>query len=339
MDFATIRNPFGPSPETLAVSREWAATSWELTSDLSGLWNVPQESLLLGQGSDPIIQQIPRILLPSGTRAVVPVPTYFGLLDSIPGNRLVPVRLSAASGFELTMDAHVTLLETITRIRPGLVWLCSPNNPTGVVIPNPQIEEIADAAFPGLVIVDEAYQEIADPGNSSSALRILDRHANVIVTRTFSKAYGLPDIRVGVAIAHPDIVRSISAHVPDPHPHSLAVARVAVSDQQHIWQTHAAMEEEISFMAERIHGMQNIELGSESRSGVLILRHVSGHLEKLLMARNIRTTDYDGHLGLEGMRFVRLGLLDRARNLRLLAALRSCDTDGSYKYFNTGGTG
>jgi ribosomal protein S18 acetylase RimI-like enzyme len=217
-------------------------------------------------------------------------------------------------------------LETINRIHPGLVWLCSPNNPTGVVMPDWQIDQIAAAANPGTVVVDEAYQEIVDPDNMASALRLFGRHNNLVVTRSFSKAYGLPEIRVGAAVASVETIRALqNCGIDEPAAHSLAVARAAVSDQEHLRRTHRLIDEELVWVLDRIAGMNQIKVGARSRSGVLILRHEADKLHERLLEQGIKTMDYNEQVGLEGRQFVRLGLLDHEQNLLLLQALDACD--------------
>lgn len=336
LDFASIRNPLGPSPETAWVGREEREPPGALISDLSAHWGMPENSIMLGQGSDPIISRIPKLLLPVNSKAVLPVPTYFGLVEAIPERLIVRVSLSAASGFEFTMEAHRETIDAIVRTRPGLVWLCSPNNPTGTTIRQWQISEIAEAAGSGIVVIDEAYQEIADPGNTDSAMHLIAGHPNILVTRTFSKAYGLPDIRVGVAVGDPGIIGILSDAVAEPHPHSIAVARAALRDQGHILQTHQLIQNEIEFVMDAIAGMGSIIPGSVSRSGVMIIRHEFGNLHKLLAARGIKTTDFNNQAGLEGLGFVRLGILDRIRNTRLINALWAVDKQ---PYFTEGGIG
>ncbi len=326
IDFATIRNPLGASVAAREVNPEARSTEGALREDLSRLWQVLPEQILLSRGSDAIIEQIPKALLLSGSRVVLPVPTYFGLLKSIPPDQVFPVRLSSETGFEYTGEVHHTVLETINRIRPGLVWLCSPNNPTGVVIPDWQIDQIAAAARPGMVVVDEAYQEIVDPDNRSSAMRFIGRYDNLVVTRSFSKAYGLPEIRVGAAVASVEIIRALkNCEIDEPSAHSLAVARAAVPDQEHLRRTHRLIDEELAWVLDRIAGMDQIKVRARSRSGVLILRHEADNLHERLLEQGIKTIDYNEQVGLEGQQFVRLGLLDHEQNFLLLRALDACD--------------
>jgi histidinol-phosphate aminotransferase len=106
--------------------------------------------------------------------------------------------------FGLTIE-HVT--EQIDRHRPALVFLCSPNNPTGTALDLPVVEAALEASD-GLVIVDEAYAEFARPG-TPSALTLLDKHPGLVVTRTMSKAFAFAGARVGYLVASPAIVDAV----------------------------------------------------------------------------------------------------------------------------------
>jgi histidinol-phosphate aminotransferase len=135
--------------------------------------------------------------------ALLFAPTY-SLHSSIP--RITGTRVSRAERDEqFTIDLEAALA-TIRRERPAVVIVCSPNNPSGTSEPVPTIRALAEAA-PGLVVVDEAYIEFADP--SDSAAPLLEEHANLVVVRTFSKAWRLAGVRIGYMLADPTIVSEL----------------------------------------------------------------------------------------------------------------------------------
>lgn len=327
IDFAEIRNPLGHSPHlTERMKEKNGTTETSLIYELANLWRIPKEMIVVGRGSTDIIKQIPRLFLRPSDLAVVPVPTYFGLLEEIPTHQTLGVQVPGIEGFLHTPEFHESLLSQIDQKRPGLVWLCSPNNPTGVVIPLLQIKEIAHHAAPGIVVIDEAYQELVDPANTESAIRLIENLPNIIVTRTFSKAYGLPDIQVGIGIAHPQIITRLQNNeLARPAVDSLVKASAALTDQEHIWNSHLLMNQETAFVWEQVQSMENIEMGARTESGVCIFRHKTKTLGEDLLQAGIKTRDFNLTAGLRGMNFVRLGLLDRAKNILLVNALRACD--------------
>lgn len=330
IDFAQIRNPLGHTALLNGRSSELIVTTEErLALELAALWSIQPDQITVGHGSTDIIEQIPGLFLEPGAKAVLPVPTYFGLLNSVSDERIVPVPVPAQYGFTHTPEYLEELLGTIRNVRPGVVWLCSPNNPTGEVIPEEHIRRIAETTN-GLVIVDEAYQELVDPTNQSSAIHLVGRFSNIIVTKTFSKAYGLPDIHIGMAIATPQVTHLLRRNrMRLPNPESLAKASIALTDQKHIVRSYELMVQETQFVWNQIRQMEHIQMGAKSRSGVCIVRHSTGNLFELLRQCGMKTLDFNTQRGLEGQRFVRLGLQNRDRNNELIAALKQCDVSES----------
>ena len=151
-------------------------------------------ALVLGNGSDELIQVITAAVARPGACVLAPEPTFvmYRIYAMQAHVRYAPVPL--APDFSLDADA---LVAAIARERPALVWLASPNNPTGRVVPLPTIERVLSAA-PGLVVVDEAY---ADFAGASLLPRVLE-FANLVILRTLSKV-GLAGVRLGYAVGHP----------------------------------------------------------------------------------------------------------------------------------------
>jgi histidinol-phosphate aminotransferase len=156
--------------------------------------------VVLGNGSDEIIQIVSLALARPGAVVLAPEPSFvmYRMSALAAGMRYVGVPL--ASDFSLNAEA---LLEAIRVHRPALTWLAYPNNPTGNLFPASDVERIIRAA-PGIVVVDEAYYAYAD---SSFLPRVLE-FPNLIVVRTVSKI-GLAGVRLGYAVAHPGWIAEI----------------------------------------------------------------------------------------------------------------------------------
>ena len=166
---------------------------------------VEQNQLLFGNGSDEIIMMISRALLQSGVNTVMATPTFPQYRHNaiIDGAEVREVQL--ANGAH---DLH----EMARQIddQTAVVWLCSPNNPTGMLINQQELEEfIQKVPKEVLIVLDEAYFEyITDPSYKNS-INLIKDNENVIVLRTFSKAYGLAGFRVGYAIAQKELIARI----------------------------------------------------------------------------------------------------------------------------------
>jgi histidinol-phosphate aminotransferase len=160
------------------------------------------DGVLVGNGSNELIQATLAVTLEAGDRVVAPAPTFslYRLLAGVLGGRYVPVPLGP--GFEYDVDR---LIDTAVRERARVVVLNSPNNPTGSALPDGAVERVL-AETGALVLADEAYQDFGGP----SALGLLPRHSRLVVLRTFSKALGMAGLRFGLALAHPAVAREIA---------------------------------------------------------------------------------------------------------------------------------
>jgi histidinol-phosphate aminotransferase len=180
------------------------------------------DGVLVGNGSNELIQATLSVTLGSGDRVVAPSPTFslYRLLTGVLGGRYVPVPL--AGEFEYDVDR---LIETVRQEQARVVVLNSPNNPTGSVLPDGAVERILERTE-ALVVCDEAYQDFGGP----TALGLLAHSSRLVVLRTFSKAFGLAGLRFGLALAHPAVAREIAkGKLPyNVNLITLAAARVAI---------------------------------------------------------------------------------------------------------------
>jgi histidinol-phosphate aminotransferase len=160
------------------------------------------EGVLVGNGSNEVIQAALAVTVGQDDVVVAPEPTFslYRLLTGVYGGRYVPVPLGPDFGFDVGR-----IIETARREGARVVVLNSPNNPTGSALADGAVERVL-AGTDGLVFCDEAYQEFGGP----SALELADRDARVIVFRTFSKAMGMAALRFGYALAHPAVAREIA---------------------------------------------------------------------------------------------------------------------------------
>lgn len=158
-----------------------------------------EEQIFIGNGSDEAIDLCYRIFCePRVDNAVSITPTYgmYAVAAAVNDVELRPVRLRG--DFSLDTEALLRAVDERTK----LLFLCSPNNPTGQMIPRTQIEEIL-RRFAGIVVLDEAYIDFADePG----MLAALDRYPRLVILQTLSKAWGMAGLRLGLAFADPQVI-------------------------------------------------------------------------------------------------------------------------------------
>lgn len=175
-----------------------------LTGRLAEVYRVAAESLLLCRGSDEAIDLLVRAFCRPGQDAILICPPTYGLYSlaaGIQGAKVVSVPLTADKGFSL--EAQAVLERCFATVK--LVFLCCPNNPTGNLLGESAILELADGlAERALVVVDEAYVEFSQ--RRSLAAHVA-RRPQLVVLRTLSKAHGLAGARLGSLIADPEVIR------------------------------------------------------------------------------------------------------------------------------------
>jgi histidinol-phosphate aminotransferase len=217
----TNENPYPPSPAlvravadavadvagTLNRYPDVAATA--LRDDLAGYLGhgLTGAQVWAANGSNEIIQQLLQAFGGPGRTALGFEPSYsvHPIIAHTTGTRWVPgARDSGADGFGLDPERAAAV---VAGQRPDVVFLTSPNNPTGTALPLAVIEAVCEAA-PGMVVVDEAYAEFARD-RRRSALDLLPRYRRLVVTRTMSKAFALAGARVGYLAAAPDVVDAL----------------------------------------------------------------------------------------------------------------------------------
>ena len=174
----------------------------ELLAALAAHYGWVAEGVLVGNGSNELIQATLATTLETGDVVVAPAPTFslYRLITGVLGGRYRPVPLR--QDFAYDVDA---LVETAARERARVVVLNSPNNPTGSALPEGAVERILEETG-ALVVCDEAYQEFGGP----TALPLLRESSRVVVLRTFSKALGMAGLRFGLALAHPAVARELA---------------------------------------------------------------------------------------------------------------------------------
>ena len=195
-------NPYGPSPKVAEALGRFSSFSRypdteqrQLRERVSAYLGVDPQSLVMGNGSDEIIDLILRMCLEPGDSIIEPVPTFgmYRLSARISGGQVVEVARDAS--FAIDVDEMKRAIGPRTKV----VFVTSPNNPTGNVTPDRDIRRLLDSGI--LVVVDETYYEFC----GKTVLPLVQEYPNLIVLRTFSKWAGLAGLRVGMGIMSPEI--------------------------------------------------------------------------------------------------------------------------------------
>ncbi|GFO95888.1 aspartate aminotransferase /histidinol-phosphate aminotransferase [groundwater metagenome] len=193
-------NPLGPSPLAVRAIREKAegvhlyppSDALELRSALSDFTGYPSNNIVVsGNGMDGILDTVMRLFMSQGAETVIPTPTFSYYEIATLANGGKPVFVKRDRDFEISHRDILAKVNSNTK----MIFLCSPNNPSGNVISEEEVRKILDRTG-AIVFIDEAYVDFAEAGLSG----LVKEHENLIVGRTFSKAFGLAGMRLGFAI-------------------------------------------------------------------------------------------------------------------------------------------
>ena len=237
---AANENPLGPSDKvTQGIAAKLAelarypdGSAYLLKNRLSEKTGMDTERITVGNGSNDVLELVARVFLGPGLEAMVSEHCFvvYPLVTRSLGADLTVV---AAKAFGQDLGATAAAISSRTR----LVFIANPNNPTGTWIDRDSLTTFLDAVPPEvLVVLDEAYAEYVREPDYPNGLDLVDRYDNLIVTRTFSKAYGLAGLRIGYSVSHPDIA-GLMNRVRQPfnvNLMSLAAALIALDDEDYL---------------------------------------------------------------------------------------------------------
>lgn len=242
---ASNENALGPSPQAIEAMQQFAkkmhlypdAASFDLRNALAAHLDVTPETIVTGNGSDDIIHLLGVTFLEPGDEVVQGDPSFVryeaaAILNNAPCH-LVPL----TADWTHDLDAMAARCNDRTRI----VFIANPNNPTGTIVGRDAIARLLDNVPPRtLVVIDEAYYEYAaDSPAYPNGLDFVREGRNVVVLRTFSKAYGLAGLRIGYGVMRPDIAEWINRTREPFNVNTMAqfAAVAALKDPEHVRRT------------------------------------------------------------------------------------------------------
>ncbi|MBK8503063.1 MAG: histidinol-phosphate transaminase [Saprospiraceae bacterium] len=237
-------NPYGA-----AFSRYPDPLQGELKKVISAYKNISNQKIFLGNGSDEAIDLLIRIFCTPGQDEILVLPPTYGMYKVCAD--IADVRVNECL---LTKDYQLDV-QNIRRVltsRTKLLFICSPNNPTGNLINHEQVSEVLQF-FKGILVLDEAYIDFAEEG---SWLTRLDDHPNLVILQTFSKAWGLAGIRLGLAFA-PKAIIDLMNKVKPPYNINLLTQQAALQAIKDHVQDKNDQVDEIIFEKTRLAAILN----------------------------------------------------------------------------------
>jgi histidinol-phosphate aminotransferase len=323
---ASNENLLGPSPLALqALERVLPrlhyypdGNSFYLKQALAEKWGVEPDQLILGNGSDELLRLLTTAYINPGDEAVTARPSFseyefaLRLMGGVPC--AVPL---AGAGFEYDLPALSGAFTGRTR----LVFICSPNNPTGTVVRKAELDRFLETLPPGvLAVLDQAYYEYVDDPACSGGLEYISAGLPVIVLRTFSKAYGLAGLRIGYGIAPAGVIADLN-RVREPfnvNSAAQAAALAALSDDGHLQRSRDLAAAGRRQLTEGLARLGLAPVPSQANFFFIDVKADSRQIFQALLRRGVivRTGDIFGH-----PTFIRVTLGTAAQNNRFLNAL------------------
>ena len=266
---ASNENPRGIGPRTRAaidaalgdVARYPDGNGFELKQALAKRYHVDMGAIVLGNGSNDVLELVALAFLGPGRAAVLSQHCFavYPLATQARGARSIVV---PAKSYGHDLEAMAKAIDDETYV----AWIANPNNPTGTFARHEELERFLKRVPERvLVVLDEAYNEYLTPDLRGDTVKLVKRHPNLVVTRTFSKAYGLAGLRVGYALAHASVA-DVMNRVRQPfnvNSIALAAARAALDDMEFVARSYAL----------NLQGLKQLEEGAS----VIGLNYIPSH--------------------------------------------------------------
>ncbi|QJD98016.1 histidinol-phosphate transaminase [Mucilaginibacter robiniae] len=243
-------NAFG-SPLEQQYNRYPDPLQMEVKKRLSDIKGVPTSNIFLGNGSDEAIDILFRSFCNPGIDNVILVPPTYGMYEvSANINNIAIQRMPLTTDYQLNVDGILNAINEHTK----LIFVCSPNNPTGNSINRNDIETLL-TSFNGLVIVDEAYINFS---SQQSFIENLTQYQNLVVLQTLSKAWGLAGLRVGMAFASNEVI-DVMNKVKPPYNINEASQQLALQALQNTEQVNSWIQEVLQERDKLIIQLQSLD--------------------------------------------------------------------------------
>lgn len=291
---ASNENPLGPSPKGVAaiserlaeLNRYPDADTAALKEAISGKLDVSKQQVIVTNGADELITLISEAFLDEGDEIVVPSPSFseYDFGADLMGATVVPVPFD--EGFQFNVQKMVDAITDKTK----LLYICSPNNPTGTYLAKADLETLLNAVPERvLVVFDGAYSHYATAEDYTDGIEFVKTGKNVLVLQTFSKIYGLAGLRVGFGVASEGIIQTI-LKVKEPfnvNSIAQAAAKAAILDEDHV---NASKEANASGAKELYQAFSELGLNYVETMSNFILLQLGSDAEKLyneLLAKGV----------------------------------------------------
>ncbi len=282
---------------------------------------VKEEQIFLGNGSDEAIDLLIRIFCEPSKDEIITLPPTYGMYKV--SAALSDVKIVT---IPLTDDFKIKTKEVLNRVteRSKILFICSPNNPTGNNIPLEQIIELLEN-FKGILVVDEAYIDFSE---QESCTKLLEKYPRLVILQTFSKAWGLAGIRLGMAFANPEIIQLLNKVKPPYNINQLTQA-TALKALDNVNEKEANIQSTLQqrdFLEQAFSNLGFIKKIYPSDANFLLVQIDHPRMVyEFLLKNNIIVRDRSSVIGCAGC--LRFTVGTPAENKRLITVLKNFKTD------------
>ncbi len=287
----------------------------KLRERLTSYIGVPKDYLTIGNAGDELLDRMIRLFVEKGDLAISFTPTFAIPRLCVKRQEGEYITVPLKNDFQIDVQGMLSKFSDKTR----LLYLCSPNNPTANQM-KPQDVETLVKAFPGIVILDEAYGEFAD----YSFVPRIREFPNMIILRTFSKAFGLAMLRLGYAVANPELAKILTEKAPLPYPVSGFTIRMGIKmlDNMDIMRTAvAALKTERGKLIRELNQIEGVQAFDSQADFILMnTKKSADDVYEKLLKRGIMLKKWGKLLQYDNCFRVTVGLPEM--NAKLIEALK-----------------
>lgn len=321
IDFSASVNPYGPSPRVAEALRDLDLARYPdpdcvaLTEAIAQRHGVDPERVLVGNGASELIHLVTRVFVHNGQRAVAFTPTFgeFERAVMLAGAALHPWPANPARGFRWNLSNKA---EVLRRVRPPLVYLCNPNNPTGIYLDEAEVRSLAEGLSGGPLLLDEAYAPFVPDAWDATPLT---RRGRVLLLRSMTKDYALAGLRLGYLVAHPDAISAAKRLQPAWSVSAAAqvAGLAALADQEHLAGSLGALAEAKRSLVAALDSL-GLPLQNGPANFLMIRAGQATATRRALLRHGVAVRDCSS-FGLPD--YIRVGVRTPPENERLVAAL------------------
>lgn len=288
----------------------------QIKNKLSVLQNVKQTEIFIGNGSDEAIDLLFRIFCEPKKDNILICPPTYGMYEVSAEINDIPIkRINLTEDFQLDIQA----IEKAVDLNTKLIFICSPNNPTGNSFGRGQILELAKK-FGGIIVIDEAYIHFS---GEKSFVSEINNYQNLVILQTFSKAWGLAGLRIGLAFANEEIIKLFNKVKPPYNVSQIAqeATLTAFENREKVEETIAAIIAERNKLIENLQKFSFVTKTYPSDANFVLVKTTNAdEIYKFLLDEKIVVRNRSSVELCEGCLRITIGTLDE--NKELLTALK-----------------